>query len=152
MSCYNIKDFGVDADNFKIETSIKNDLREGGITCQYFLLTMYTEMGRMHIPLCAQGCVAGVSLQFVDKAVLGNSADLSMFGCDMSEWNKLFCEVENRKVRISLNDNQVYELTYDTPAGKLMGIHLLFGGCGSADYVRFFNKNGEAVFEDDFER
>lgn len=148
---YNVRDFGnIDGDNFTIETRLKNDLSEGGLTGQYVLTHVMCENGRDIIPLTIAGCVGNVSLKFIDVWVHGRENDLSAFGCDLSEWNDLRCEVENRTAKLILNGNVIYQLSYKEPAGRIIGIYYYFYGCGAVDYVKLTDAQGDIVYTDDF--
>ncbi len=151
VSYYNVRSFGdVQGDDFTIEARVKNDLNEGGLTCQYSELIVMCENGRMIIPLCLPGCVSNISLKLMDTWVHGRDNDLSSLGCDLSEWNDLRCEIAGKKARISVNESFAREVSYEESAGRVMGIHFLFFGCGSVDRVRLEASDGTTVFEDDF--
>lgn len=151
VSFYNVRDFGgLDGDNFIIETRVKNDLAEGGLTCQYLLLTILTEGGRMILPLSMEGCVANIYVKFLEKWIRGRENDLSPFGCNMSEWNNLKCINNNKNVRIELNGEKIYEVSYQNSAGKVLGVVYTFFGCGSIDYIKLSDIEGILAYKDDF--
>lgn len=151
VSFYNVQTFdSVDGDYFTLETRVKNDLAEGGLTGQYFWLILMCEQGRMLIPLTEPGCVGNISIRFLENGRLGTENDLSMFGCNMAEWNSLRCINTQKSVRIELNDKSIYQMTYTTSAGKIIGIHLIFHGCGAVDWVYLKNEREQIVFADEF--
>ncbi|MFC2134751.1 hypothetical protein ACFLTH_09055 [Bacteroidota bacterium] len=151
VSFYNVRDFdGLEGDNFIFETSVKNDLAEGGLTCQYMLLTILTDGGRIILPLSMEGCVANIYLKFIEKWVRGRENDLSPFGCDMSEWNKLKCINDNKNVNIELNGEKIYEVSYQNSAGNILGIVYTFFGCGSVNYLKFSDFQGISIYEENF--
>ena len=147
----NIQDFGnLDGDNFTLETQIKNDLAEGGSTCQYSGVFIITENSGFFIPLADSGCVSTITVQFMDTMKNGRNHNLSSFGCDLSKWHTLKCLVINKKANISLDDKHIFTISYQQPAGRIIGIRYLFGGCGAVNFVKLFDNNGNSVFFDDF--
>jgi hypothetical protein len=152
VSYYNSRDFGdLDGDNFVLETKIKNDLKEGGLTCQYANITIMCENGRTIVPLAAPGCVSNVSLKSPDGWVSGRTHDLSEFGCDLTSWNDLKLEVIEKRAQVTLNSKLVYDLSYENPAGRIIGLHYLFYGCGSVGQVRLIDEQGHTSYEAKFD-
>ena len=148
---WNVQNFGeVDGDNFTIETQIKNDVDEGGLTGQYAQLVILSQAGRTILPLTIPGCVGNIDVKFQDVWVLGRENDLSSFGCDMSEWNHLKCTVQDKHAEIYLNDQLIHEVDYNRAAGRIVGLLYSFLGCGSVDFIRIFDHQGRLVYEDDF--
>ncbi|WP_224996084.1 hypothetical protein [Cesiribacter sp. SM1] len=146
----NVRDFGVDADNFTFEAAVKNSPEAGGQLCQEVRVLIDGEQGVMAFSLSAPGCVGNLSLNFSDVGVRGKNKDLSAFGADLSEWNKLQCRVKDKHVSLYLNDRQIYTLTYTKPVGRVMGVNLKFHGAGAVDYVRLLDGSEKPVFEDGF--
>jgi hypothetical protein len=151
MSYANARDFGVEADNFTFEASVKNDPQAGGQLCQEVRIFIDGEDGVMWFPLSAPGCVGNLSLNFGDVNVSGKNKDLSAFGADLSVWNKIRCSVKDKDVHLYLNDQLVYSLSYESPVGRVMGINLRFHGAGAVDYVRLLNADNQTVYEDNFD-
>lgn len=146
----NARDFGVNGDHFMLEASVKNNMEEGGLTCQESFIFIDGEKGVMWFSLSALGCVGNLNLRFGDVFVSGQNKDLSAFGTDLSVWNQIKCIVKNKEVEILLNDKLIYTLSYHEPIGKIMGLNFNFHGAGSVDYVRLSDENGKLVYEDDF--
>ncbi len=151
VSYFNVRDFNnLDGDNFVLETRLKNNLEEGGLTGQYSGVIIMCENGRMIIPLTIPGLVGNASVKFIDVWVHGRENDLSAFGSDLSNWNDLRCEVKDRFVRILLNGKLIHELSYQKTAGRIIGLHFMFYGCGSVNYVRLYDSKHQIAFEDEF--
>ena len=149
-SYYNVKDFGdIRSDNFVFETKVKGDYKEGSGVCQFVNIVLLLEGNVIVIPLSIKGCVSDLYLAFDETGVDGKKADLSAFGCDLSQWVKVRCEVKDGKSRILINDQIAYE-GEERPSKKIVGIIYRFQGTGSIDEVRLSSQNGESVFEDSF--
>jgi len=151
VSYYNVRDFGeVRGDDFSISTRVKNPINEGGLTCQYAVLYIMCENTRHSITLSNAGCVSNIGIKFGDTVISGKTKDLSIFGCDLSIWNELRCEVENKNVEIFLNEESIYQLAFTLAPGKIIGLHIMFYGSGSIDFVQLQNKQGKIIYFDDF--
>lgn len=153
VSFYNVGGFeNADGDNFIFETKVKNNLSKGGFTCQFMLAILMCENGRIIIPLSMAGCVANIYVKFIGKWVVGRQSDLSAFGCDMNVWNDLKCVNDDKNVRIELNGKEIYQLKYNEPAGRIVGLCYTFYGCGSIDDVKLSSIDNTLIYHDDFER
>jgi hypothetical protein len=150
VSFYNVKDFGeIRTDNFKFEARVRNDYPEGAGACQFSQIVLLTEGNVIVIPLSIKGCVSDIGLYFNDKSVSGKTADLSAFGCDLSQWANVRCEVKNQKGQIYINETLAYESPWDS-SEKIVGMIFRFQGAGSIDHVKLSSTDNEFVFEDAF--
>ncbi len=139
------------SDNFTLETSFKNTYFKGNGVCQLTRIVILCSEGAMIIPFSIPGCVGDLRLVINDVVQDGKKHDLSAFGCDFSQWQKLKFEVRDREVFISLNGELVHQLSYLENAGKVAGIRFLFAGNGEVDDVRLLGAEGELVFEEMFD-
>jgi hypothetical protein len=145
----NVKDFGeIYSDDFVFEASLKNDYREGSSACQTTNIYLLCEGTAIGIPLCAKGCISGISLMFAGFNVSGKDQDLSSFGVDFNEFVKVRIESANGKAKIFLNDKPAYEVDHDISKAKIVGIDFIFQGAGTVDYVKL--SNGKTSYEDEF--
>ncbi|MDO1445308.1 hypothetical protein Q0590_03550 [Rhodocytophaga aerolata] len=152
LDYYNVQDFGeLASDDFSFETEVKNETNTGNAVCQESRITIMCSNGRMLVPLAIPGCVGNINLTLGDLYLEGRINDLSAFGCDLSQWQKLRLEVKNRQVSIFLNGKQIYRTVYSNDAGKVVGIRYKFMGAGAVNYVRLWDKHKKLVFEDEFE-
>lgn len=146
----NVRDYGVEGDDFMVETAVKNDLSAGGQLCQEVIVFIDGEQGNILVPLSAPGCVGKLHLTISEIFLSGKNQDLSAFGTDLSQWNKLRCEIKDKNVQLILNDVLVHSTSYKDPIGKVKGINFIFHGAGAVDYVLMQNDRGELVYKDEF--
>lgn len=152
VSFYNVRDFGsIDSDNFILETQVKNSLDEGGLIGQFAAIIIMCERSRMMIPLTIPGCVSEIRLKFNEKNIHGRNNDLSVFGCDLTNWNNIRCEVIDKQVNIFLNGEYIYELSYERSSGKIIGLHYMFHGCGAVNFIRLYDTDEKLLYEDNFD-
>jgi hypothetical protein len=148
-----VQDFGeLPSDNFSFETEVKNETNTANAVCQESRISIMCSNGRLLIPLSIPGCVGNINLNLSDLYIEGRKNDLSAFGCDLSQWQKLRCEVKNRQLTVFLNGNEIFKTTYAHDAGKVIGIRYKFMGTGAVNYVRLWDKDKKLIFEDDFEK
>jgi len=152
MSYYNVMDFGeIRTDDFVFEAEVRSDYNEGAGVCQFANILLLTEGSVASIPLSIKGCVSDISLYYDGKGVEGKKADLSAFGCDMSQWTKVRCEARNNQTRILINDTVAYETAIEDIPRKIVGLICRFQGTGSIRSVKLSKGTGENVYEENFQ-
>ena len=138
-----------DASDFILETSVKNNLSEGGLVCQYVQLSVICENGMISIPLCNPGCASNIHLHVSDVLKEGKKNDLTAFGTDLSDWRAISIAGSGKEISISIDKKTVYKISYTKDLGKIAGFHYRFYGAGSVDWVKVENKSG-IIFTSDF--
>jgi hypothetical protein len=147
-SYYNVRDFGdLHTSNFIFETAVRSDYKEGAGICQSVQILLLLEGDVIIIPLSIKGCVSDLAL-FFGQPYDGKKTDLSAFGCDLSQWVKLRCEVKNKKGKITINDQVALENDFSF-SEKIVGLIFRFQGTGSVNDVRL-SADGRVIFEDSF--
>ncbi len=152
MSFFNVRDFGeVYCDNFMLESEIRNDPKEGGLTCQLAGISVTGEKGFMIATFSDPGCTSMLELSFADYYLNGSTSDLSAFGTDLTQWRHIKYEVIDKTVTIFIERKEVFSFTYGKDIGKLVGIGYHFYGCGSAKSSRLYDGNGQLIYDGGFE-
>lgn len=151
LAYYNVQDFGeISSGNFALETAIRSDYSEGEAVCQISQVSVLCAKGRIAIPWSVPGCVGKLYLAASEQFLDGQTADLSAFGCDLSEWQHIRLTVKEQQLSVYRNEQLIFQTTLEKDAGKIAGIRYRFQGAGSVDYVRLLDKDQEVVFQDDF--
>ncbi|RFM25702.1 hypothetical protein [Deminuibacter soli] len=136
----NVKDMGpLRTDNFVFETAVKSDYKEGAAACQYVRVLLLCKNDVFIIPLCAKGCVGDIGLAAAGVQVTSANADLSGFGCDLSNWVKLRVEAHNKQVHFYVNDHEAYSLTFPNAPCDIVGVQYRFNGTGAIKDTRFID-------------
>ncbi|MEZ0541367.1 hypothetical protein [Fibrella arboris] len=138
------------ADNFVLETRLKNTFAQGASVCQRSLIMILCKNNIFAIPLSAKGCVGDMTLYLAGHRATAKTADLSAFGVDFSQWVTLRCEVRNKHVTLFIDDRKVYEATAPQASVDIVGISYSFEGSGAVDFVRFRRADGTTAFVDAF--
>lgn len=153
IGLYNTRDFGkVNCDSFRFETILKNDLKDGGLACQYVAITIEGEEGTMTASFGSKDCTSNLFLAFGDVSVVGSQNDLSAFAADMNTWQKIGYQVIDKNARIYLNDKEIYRLSYSRNLGRIIGMSYHFYGCGSVQRLKLWDSHDNLVYEEDYNK
>ena len=151
LTYHNIREFGgLDGDNLIYETMVKNTYEKGDGVCKQTQLLLIGTRSAFIIPLAAPGCTSEIGLMFCDSFESGKTHDLSAFGVEFSDWQKVRLEILNKKVKIHLNDHLIHELEYEKSIGEIAGLRFKFRGSGDVKYVKLWNQNEELIFDENF--
>jgi hypothetical protein len=151
VSFYKIQDFGnITGDNFTIVSEIKNNVNEGGSSCQYSEIVIKFENGRLLTPFCNIGCTSILNVDYGDKYLKGSENDFSALGTNLSDWKSIKIQVINKHVSVYVERKKVFDLAINASMGKLIGIHYLFNGCGSVRKTELYDQNSNLVYSDYF--
>lgn len=143
---FNQRDLGdLMSDNFTFETMLKNDFNDGTNTCHYTEVLIQCKDDIIIIPLAAKACVGNLSLYFCGARAESKSADLSGFGCDLTQWIRLRVEMVNKTATIYVNDTKAYTLTMPNDPTGVVGVQYRFNGAAAVKETRFM-ANGK-VYE-----
>lgn len=130
-------------DNFEFETTLKNEFREGDNACQYVEVLIQCKDDIIIIPLSAKACVGQIHLYVAGTEVQSRYADLSKFGCDLSQWNTLKVTCQDKHMKLFVNNVEAYALIFpDNPTG-IVGVQYRFNGVGAVKDTKFRNKERE---------
>ena len=138
---FNQRDLGdLMNDNFTFETMLKNDFDDGTNACHKVEVLIQCKDDIIIIPLVAKPCVGDLVLYFCGARAESKSADLSGFGCDLTQWTSLRVETVNKTATIYVNDIKAYTMTFpNTPTG-IVGVQYRFNGAGAVKGARFTSK------------
>ncbi len=150
---YNARDFGeVYCDSFSFETEVKNDPKDGGLTCQYTVITVEGKEGIMTASVSEKGCTSNLFLQFADNYVDGSTHDLSDFGTDLSVWRNVRYKVVNKNAEIYIDNKKIYQIQFNRDIGKIICISYYFYGCGAVRMAKLSDSKGKVVYEEFFDQ
>jgi hypothetical protein len=65
------------------------------------------------------------------------TADLSGFGCDLTQWTPLRVEVVNSMATIYINNKKAYALTFPNKPTGIVGVQYRFNGAAAVKETRF---------------
>jgi len=147
VAFHNAREFGdLRSDNFIFETEVKNDYGVGAGVCQLTEVHIRLEGGMLMVPLSIKGCVSEIGLVDVD----GRKPDSSLLGCDFSDWVNIRMVVKDKRGELFINHKKVYDLNFEIPTVKIVGLLYRFQGTGSVNFAKFTSIDGELIYEDNF--
>lgn len=147
-----VDDLGeISGTDFQLETAIKQTYSEAAAVCQTTEIRVLCTNGHFQIPLSIPGCVGTLTLWMSEKRVDGESADLSAFGADMSQFQHLKLVVQSQAVTVFLGGTVIFEGEFEEDPGEVVGIRYRFLGNGIVDYIRLKNGDDKMVLEDEFD-
>lgn len=137
LRIYNVQDLGIKNDHFTFETSIKSEFREGAAACQRVEVLILCKNDMIMVPLCAKGCVGDLVLVAAGAVAKSSDANLSGFGCDLSQWVNLKVETENKQMNFFVNGEKAYTLTFSAEPTDIVGLQYRFQGTAAVKDTRF---------------
>lgn len=124
-------------DNFTFETKLKNNSDNGTDACHYTAVLIQCKDDMIFIPLAMKSCVGNLGLYFCGMRAESKSADLSGFGCDLTQWTSLRVETVNKTATIYVNDEKAYTLTFPNSPAGIIGVQYRFSGPAAVKETRF---------------
>jgi hypothetical protein len=138
LRIYNVKDMpGLNTGNFTFETSVKSDYHDGAAACQHLDIMVLCKNDVINIPLSARGCVGDLILYAGGTRIKSTDADLSGFGCDLSQWVPVKVTAAHNKIQFFINGKPAYTLQTTHPPADIVGVEYRFNGPGAVKDTKF---------------
>jgi hypothetical protein len=135
---FNQRDLGdLMNDNFTFETMVKNDFDDGSNACHYAQVLIQCKNDIIFIPLAAKSCVGNLNFYFCGAGAESKFADLSGFGCDLTQWTSLRVETVNKTASIYVNNKKAYTVTFPNEPTGIVGVQYRFNGAAAVKETRF---------------
>ena len=133
-----IKDLGnlSDAD-FSFETTLSNGFNQGSGVCQYVEVLIQCKNDVFIIPLVAKACIGNIYLWTPGKGITSQEADLSGFGCDLTQWSTLKVVSIHRQVSFFVNGHQAASVSFTHEPSDIVGVQYRFTGTCAVRSARF---------------
>ncbi|AEW02375.1 hypothetical protein A4D02_00040 [Niastella koreensis] len=145
---FNQRDLGdLMNDNFTFETMVKNDFDDGSNACHYAQVLIQCKDDIIIIPLAAKSCVGNLNFYFCGAGAESKFADLSGFGCDLTQWTRLRVETVNKMATIYVNNKKAYTVKFPNDPTGIVGVQYRFNGAAAVKETRFTSR--EKVWEMD---
>jgi hypothetical protein len=151
LSYYNIREFeNTQSDHFSIDTRIMCDSLQT-VACPGFELVIVCEEHIYFVRMMGKGCERDIAVKMGEVIYDGIHKDLSVFGRNLYQWQRLQIKVADKKATIYLDEQPVYSMVYKNDFGKVVGLVYNFSGTGAIDYVRLQNGENKVVYADEFD-
>ena len=127
----NVRPFpGISSDHFTLTTTLRNTSTVEQCLCRNVRITLLGTIGAIVIPLSDKGCIASLSLLTGSGAIQGKDHDLSAFGCDFTNWQRITCTEAEHTMKITIGDHPVYTIPNVNSIGDIVGLRIVFEGTG----------------------
>jgi hypothetical protein len=128
---------GLSNADFSFETTLKNGFNQGAGVCQYVEVLIQCKNDIIIIPLAAKRCVGDLHLYAAGADVSSRDADLSGFGCDLTQWTTLKVESRNRQMRFLVNGREAWSFRFPHEPEDIVGVQYRFTGVCAVRNARF---------------
>ncbi len=142
LNFFNVQDLGaITADHFSFETTLKSEYHLGTAACQRVEVMILCKDDYFSIPLCSKGCVGDLTLYAAGTEIKSKDVDLSKFGCDLDQWQKLKVETRNGIIRFFVNEQEAHFMSFSAKPTQIIGVQYRFEGVGAVKNTRFMKDN-----------
>ena len=128
---------GLSNADFSFETTLKNGFNQGAGVCQYVEVLIQCKEDIIIIPLAAKRCIGDLRLYAAGAGVSSRDADLSGFGCDLTQWTTLKVESRNRQMHFLVNGREAWSLRFPHAPTDIVGVQYRFTGVCAVRNARF---------------
>ncbi|MCF0065165.1 DUF1080 domain-containing protein [Dyadobacter chenwenxiniae] len=143
---FNQRDMGdLRNDNFEFETTLRNDYKEGGNTCQPVEVLIQCKDDIIFLPLGNPACIGELKMYAAGKMFDAKFADLSGFGANLSEWTTLRVVCRDKKMQVFVNNKKALEFTFPNAATGIVGLQYRFNGVGEVKGTWFKDAGGRRI-------
>ncbi|NIJ54390.1 hypothetical protein [Dyadobacter arcticus] len=137
----------VSSDNFTLKTRVKiKEVRKN--FCPYVALEIFTQRYPMFFTITPKGCVSEAMVQFGEKFISGKETDLASLGFDVKQWMDIELIVKNRHARITLNNKEIFTITYKNTSKLIAGLGFMSNGLCEIEFVELKGLDGKVVYRD----
>jgi hypothetical protein len=138
----NVRDFNADVSSFEFETLLRNTSTPEESVCRRVMVYLLTSEMAIIVPLSTAGCISELGILTTNGWKSGKENDLSAFGCEFRNMEKLNVGIKDSILNISINDKVVFTEKQTNPGGKIVGVRVAFEGAGVMQYAKL---NGEMI-------
>lgn len=138
-----MKDFGhLSDEDFTFETTLKTAPPKGSGVCQNVQVLIQCKNDVFIIPLAAKACIGDLSLYAAGASASSRNADLSGFGCDLSQWTTLRVTSAHRNLTFYVNGKPAWSGTFHDNPEDIVGVQYRFNGTCAVKNARFTTAAG----------
>ncbi|MEO0900290.1 MAG: hypothetical protein AAFY71_28025 [Bacteroidota bacterium] len=140
---YKVADFGaLYTDDFTFNMEVRHTLDKPRRRCRGVQIYLIFNGSAISIPLANKGCVANLNVMTFEDFVSGKNADLSAFGVNMDEWQRIKMVSQHGTLEVFIDEQAVYQMPVPQPGLAINGISVYFEGTGTVREAQFRNSKG----------
>ena len=156
VALQNLSDFDYDTDNIIFETRVKNPHEEGGISCFDISIDLNglvdNKLGILSFNIVKPKCTRFARIRVGDSFYPKEKSDilLDKLGINFDDWNIVKVKTHNNRLKIFVNNEELYDFPYKGKIGILKFMQIYFKGTGSVDWVKISDLEGKILYNEDF--
>lgn len=137
-----MKDMGDLSDSdFTFETTLKTGPPQGSGVCQHVQVLIQCKNDVFIIPLAAKACIGDLGLYAAGAMASSRNADLSGFGCDLTQWTTLRVTGSHRHLTFLVNGKTAWSVNFPNDPTDIIGVQYRFAGTCAVKNARFTTAN-----------
>jgi hypothetical protein len=137
-----MKDLGDLSDSdFSFETTLKTGPPQGSGVCQHVQVLIQCKNDVFIIPLAAKACIGDLGLYAAGAMASSRNADLSGFGCDLTQWTTLRVTGSHRHLTFLVNGKSAWSVNFPNDPTDIIGVQYRFAGTCAVKNARFTTAN-----------
>ncbi len=151
-SYYYVNDLGpIYANDYTISGRILNPPTSlGNQPCRFCTVYILGEEGRHYFTIGELGCSALFPMSFSGSEQMTSYPNLTDFEYVIDDWINFKSTVSSNNVTIYIRNSKIYTSDQVRDIGKVKGIHFVFSGLGSIDWVKLTNSTGTVAMDEHF--
>lgn len=123
---------GVSGDHFSLTASLRNTSTVEQCLCRHIRIILQGKKSVILVPLSDKGCISSLELYpGFGNGINGKEHDLSVFGCDFRQWQRLVCTEKDHVLTVTLNGKPVYSAGNAGSIGDIVSLKIQFEGTGA---------------------
>jgi hypothetical protein len=137
-----MKDLGDLSDSdFTFETTLRTGPPQGSGVCQHVQVLIQCKNDVFIIPLAAKACIGDLGLYAAGAMASSRNADLSGFGCDLTQWTTLRVTSSHRHLTFLVNGKPAWSANFPDDPTDIIGVQYRFTGTCAVMNARFTTAN-----------
>jgi len=150
----NIRNFNAITDDIVFETRFRNlgYPENENFRCKESKIELINKHGRVSVNFVEPGCEKGlISVEFGENILNGEFDDLNTFFQDTDYWRNLKIIIQNKRISVVLDNNEIYSIRYKNVFNQLLGLSYEFKGLGQVDQIKI-SRGNEVVYMENFDQ
>lgn len=123
-------DPSIDGRHFSLDAEFRMAQPTDRSACQHVRLTVTGTKEVLGFHFTVPGCVGDLLFILNKEMVSGRDHDLSAFGLDFSKWTECRIDVQDNRLLVSLNGDEVFVHSLTSDIGQVGGVQWTFEGIG----------------------
>lgn len=149
-SYQNFKDFPTATDRFIIKTRFRNTALNNETRDGNSYLEILGDENIIRVQMANTNSNGGFYQVFSEQKYKVKSGSPLAFKADLSEWQELVIENNDKHLTVRLGDKTLHQTTYTESIGGIRGFEFTFAGLGEVDYLKIYSLENKLLYSEEF--